>query len=55
MAALAGVICAFLGRPALRIAPTELDLDGAKGVEEMLDGEIALNVRPAYCQDSEHE
>jgi EmrB/QacA subfamily drug resistance transporter len=44
-AAIAGVICAFLGRPIVHAAPSELDVAKAVGVEEMLDGEIAMNVR----------
>jgi hypothetical protein len=47
MAALAGVICVFLGRPAPPAAPSEVEVDEAKGVEEMLDGEIAINVHHA--------
>jgi EmrB/QacA subfamily drug resistance transporter len=53
MAALAGVICLFLGRPAPRTAPKELDVEEAKGVEEMLEGEIAMNVRPTLPSPNE--
>jgi EmrB/QacA subfamily drug resistance transporter len=55
-AAIAGVICAFLARPTPRAAASELDVDEAEGVEEMLDGEIAMNVRPPFpTDDSGHE
>ncbi|MGC2175075.1 MAG: MFS transporter [Acidimicrobiales bacterium] len=47
MAALAGMICVFLGRPAPPAAPSEVEVDEAKGVEEMLDGEIAMNLHHA--------
>jgi MFS family permease len=50
-AAIAGVICAFLARPVPHGAPRELDIDMAEGVEEMLDGEIAMNVRPSSPKD----
>lgn len=52
-AALAGVICTLLGRPAPRTARNELDVDGAKGVEEMLDGEIAMDPTSAPQRDVE--
>jgi EmrB/QacA subfamily drug resistance transporter len=55
MAALAGIICVFLGRPMLRAAPSEVDVDEAKGVEEMLDGEIAVNLRPAARTEHDPE
>ncbi len=46
-ATIAGVMCAFLGRPAPHAAPSALTIETAIGVEEMLDGEIALRVRPS--------
>jgi EmrB/QacA subfamily drug resistance transporter len=50
-AAIAGVICAFLARPVPHASPRELDIDMAEGVEEMLDGEIAMNVRRSSPKD----
>jgi EmrB/QacA subfamily drug resistance transporter len=50
-AAIAGVICAFLGRPVQHAAPSELNVDEAEGVEEMLDSESATNVRPLLPTD----
>jgi EmrB/QacA subfamily drug resistance transporter len=47
-AALAGVICSLLGRPVSHGTPRALDVDEAKGVEEMLDGEIAMDTSPRY-------
>ncbi len=55
MAALAGVICGFVGRPAPKAPPSELEIDEAKGVEEMFDGEMAVSVRPATCSENELE
>jgi EmrB/QacA subfamily drug resistance transporter len=52
-AAVAGVICAFLTRPVSHAAPSELDVAKAQGVEEMLDGEIAMNVRPPLHADTD--
>jgi EmrB/QacA subfamily drug resistance transporter len=52
-AAIAGVICAFLARPVPHPAPSELDVAKAQGVEEMLDGEIAMNVRPSLHSDTD--
>ncbi|MGA7835734.1 MAG: DHA2 family efflux MFS transporter permease subunit [Acidimicrobiales bacterium] len=46
MAALAGVITSLLGRTVGHDAPTALDVEEAKGLEEMLDGEIAVPVLP---------
>ena len=45
MAALAGVLSILLGRPRVAAArPNDVDaVEEAKGVEEMLDGEIALD------------
>jgi EmrB/QacA subfamily drug resistance transporter len=54
-AAIAGVICAFLGRPVLHAAASELDVDEAAGIEEMLDGEIAMNVRSTSPSETDAE
>jgi EmrB/QacA subfamily drug resistance transporter len=54
-AAIAGVICAFLGRPGSGAAPRELDVNKAVGMEEMLDGEIAMTRRPATPTDHSAE
>ncbi len=43
MAALAGVISTLFGRHVARTAPAAPDVAEAKSVEEMLDGEIAMN------------
>jgi EmrB/QacA subfamily drug resistance transporter len=54
-AAIAGVICAFLARPVANAAPRARDVDTAVGVEEMLDGEIAMTVRPVTPTDHRAE
>lgn len=46
MAAGAGVVAAFLGKPRPPVTPsqsTDLAVEVAVGLEEMLDGEIAVN------------
>jgi hypothetical protein len=50
-AAIAGVICAFLGRPGSGAAPRELDVNKAVGME----GEIAMTRRPATPTDHSAE
>jgi NTE family protein len=51
MAAFAGVVCTFLGRqqPTRRsVEPNDLCAEEARGLEEMLDGEVAVDaIRPA--------
>lgn len=50
MTFLAGVTASFLGRPRAQLAPSPsiaLDVEKAHGVEEMLDGEIALDASDA--------